>query len=108
MNGGAVLMDKRRITYTLERIMSTTGNRESKTFFDAFCSEFFAGNIEGGTVTEDFKQRELDVTNKLYKFCECCGINEDSAEYEALLSITYEYEKISFRAGFETAKELLK
>ena len=55
-----------------------------------------------------FLNAESNAVDDLHNFCTWQGIPDDSNAYEALLDIIYEYQKICFKAGFETAKQLLK
>ena len=74
-----------------------------ESFLDALAREVMTDNFSGDNA---FLAAESNVVDDLHSFCTWQGIPDDSNAYEALLDIIYEYQKICFKAGFETAKQL--
>ena len=80
------------------------GHEKAETYLDALASEVMTQNFADNR----FYEAESDCIDDLRTFAEWLGFDDLSDEYDALLSLIYEWQKISFKAGFQTARELLK
>ena len=88
--------------YFAERFPLVEDDGAFKVLYDGI----LLGNTDSH-ISDEYSRSEETANHDLELFSKMIGIPVSSGAYTALLNIIYEYQKVSFKAGFRTAVELL-